>query len=85
MILPDAEPITTGPFARLRHPNYLAVVIEIAALPMVHSAWLTALIFSAANAAVLIRRIRVEEDALRGSSPYDDLLGDRPRLFPGRR
>lgn len=85
LIVPGAEPVTGGPFTRLRHPNYLAVMIEIAALPLVHTAWLTAVVFSAANAALLAHRIRVEEDALRTSSRYVDLLGDRPRLVPRRR
>jgi methyltransferase len=85
MILPETEPVSTGPFRRMRHPNYLAVVIEFGALPMVHTAWLTAVLFGLANAAVLARRIRIEEAGLRGSSSYDELLGDRPPLVPGPR
>jgi methyltransferase len=61
---PGAPLIEAGPFRYLRHPNYLAVVTEIAALPMVHGAWLTALVFSALNAALLRVRIRVEENVL---------------------
>ncbi len=57
--------ITAGPFRFLDHPNYLAVVLEIAALPLVHTAWLTALIYSILNASLLRTRIRVEETALR--------------------
>ena len=37
----------------LRHPNYVAVVVEGAALPLVHTAWLTALVFTVLNAALL--------------------------------
>jgi methyltransferase len=48
----------------MRHPNYVAVVLEMAALPLVHTAWLTALVFSAANAILLRERIQVESRAL---------------------
>jgi methyltransferase len=51
----------------MRHPNYLAVVVEGFALPLVHSAWLTAAVFSACNLALLRVRVRVEERALTGS------------------
>ncbi len=62
--LPGAPLVTGGPYRYLRHPNYLAVVVEFAALPLVHTAWLTAAIFSLANLVVLRRRIAVEEAAL---------------------
>jgi methyltransferase len=62
--LPGAPRITRGPYRFLRHPNYLAVVAEMAALPLLHGAWLTAAAFSAANALVLGVRIRHEESAL---------------------
>lgn len=63
--VPGDPLVTTGPFRWLRHPNYAGVVTEIAALPLVHSAWLTAAAFTAANAAVLARRVRVEESLLQ--------------------
>ena len=64
LVIPGEELVTTGPYRWLRHPNYLAVVLEIAAIPMVHFAWLTATIFSFANLALLSERIGVEERAL---------------------
>lgn len=64
MILPDSPPVEAGPFRLLRHPNYLAVLVEFIALPLVHTAWLTAGIFSVLNALVLRTRIRVEDAAL---------------------
>ncbi len=64
LVRPGVPLVTGGPYRWLRHPNYLAVVIEIAALPLVHAAWLTAVVFSAANAAVLAVRVRAENRAL---------------------
>ena len=43
VLVPGDPPVTTGPFRWLRHPNYLAVIVEVAALPLVHTAWITAL------------------------------------------
>jgi methyltransferase len=62
--LPGVAPLTDGPYRLMRHPNYLAVVVEMAALPLVHSAWITALLFSVANLLLLRERVRVEERAL---------------------
>lgn len=68
IVVPGLEPISAGPYRYLRHPNYLAVVVEIVALPLVHSAWISAFAFSLINAAILSARIPVEDAALaRGS------------------
>ena len=64
IVVPDLPLVTSGPYRWLRHPNYVAVVVEVAALPLVHTAWVTALAFTLANAAVLSVRIPVEERAL---------------------
>ncbi len=58
--------ITSGPYRFLRHPNYLAVALEVPAIPLVHTAWLTAAVFGLANLALLAVRIRVEDRALEG-------------------
>jgi methyltransferase len=63
--LPGEPRIRTGPYRLMRHPNYLAVVLELIALPLIHSAWLTAIVFGAWNAVVLRLRIRTEDEALR--------------------
>ena len=74
---PGRPVVSRGPYRLLRHPNYLAVVVEIFALPLVHSAWATALVFSAANLVLLARRIRVEEKALTEHSRFDEEFGVR--------
>ncbi len=58
--------VTGGPYRLLRHPNYVAVVTEGVALPLVHTAWVTALVFTVLNAALLRVRIRTEDAALAG-------------------
>ena len=80
--LPGAPAIDHGVFRVVRHPNYLGVVLEIAALPLVHGAWLTALVWSTANAVLLTFRIRAEEAALQTDNDYQADLGDRPRFVP---
>jgi methyltransferase len=83
LALPGAAPITRGPYRLLRHPNYLAVVVEMAALPIACGAPWTALAATLGNAALLAGRIAIEERAL--GRPYARALGDRPRLLPWRR
>ena len=64
IIVPDLPRITGGPYRFLRHPNYVVVVAEGLILPLIHSAWITALSFTLLNAWLLTVRIRCEEDAL---------------------
>jgi methyltransferase len=83
IFVPGEPPVTSGPYRFVRHPNYVAVIAEMALLPLIHGAWLTALVFSAGNAALLYVRIRAEERAL--GSTYADTFAHRPRFIPGRR
>lgn len=82
VVVPGEAPVEGGPYRFLRHPNYLAVILEVAALPLVHTAWITSVLFSIGNALVLRTRIRVEEDALAAHSSYEESLGGRPRFLP---
>lgn len=72
IIVPGLPLVRRGPYRRLRHPNYVAVMAEGIALPLVHTCWLTAVLFTAANLAVLRTRIRVENTALRQVADYGD-------------
>jgi methyltransferase len=64
IVVPDLPLVEVGPYRLIRHPNYVAVVVEGFALPLVHACWLTALVFTVANAFVLAVRLRVENAAL---------------------
>jgi len=68
IVVPGMPLVTSGPYRWFQHPNYIAVTVEVAALPLVHTAWVTALVFSAANAALLAVRIPVETRALAASA-----------------
>ncbi len=67
--VPGERRVRTGLYRWVRHPNYLGVAIEIAAVPLIHGAWATAGTFSAFNAALLVARIRAEERALAAADP----------------
>ncbi|MEO3761603.1 isoprenylcysteine carboxyl methyltransferase family protein [Mycobacterium sp. B14F4] len=66
VVIPDAARVTRGPYRFVAHPNYVAVVVEGLTLPLVHTAWLTAAVFTVLNAVLLRTRIRVENAALSG-------------------
>jgi methyltransferase len=65
MVLPGAQPVSTGPYRYLRHPIYVAVVAELISLPLIFSAYVTAITIALLNAILLRIRIRAEEKALR--------------------
>ena len=69
VVVPGLPPVTTGPYRYLRHPNYLAVVVEGLALPLLGSAWITAVAFTVLNAGLLAVRIPQEEAALATLAP----------------
>ena len=64
IVFPGLAPVSRGPYRFMRHPNYLAVIVEIACVPLIHRCWLTAAVFSIGNAALLRVRIRTEEAAM---------------------
>jgi len=81
--VPDGlEPVVDGPYRYIRHPNYVAVILEFAALPMIANASVSAVVLSAINAAVLFDRIRDEERLLESSSAYRRAFAGRARFIP---
>jgi methyltransferase len=79
VVVPGLSLVDRGPYRWLRHPNYVAVVAEGVALPLVHDAWLTAVVFTALNAVLLSVRIRCENRllAVATPAPVGRLAGDR--------
>lgn len=80
VVVPGLPLVARGPYRWLSHPNYVAVVAEGIALPLVGSAWITALTFTVLNAALLRTRIRTENAALGGaaaSGRVDPAVDDR--------
>ena len=75
--------VTNGPFRFVRHPNYTGVILEMISLPLIHTAWITALATSAAYSITLSMRIRAEENVLMANPEYRAAMGHKPRFFPG--
>ena len=68
LVIPETMPINRGPYKYMKHPNYIAVITEIAVIPLIFSCYLTAVVFSILNILVLRRRIKIEEKALSGAT-----------------
>jgi len=79
----DLVPVQSGPYRYVRHPNYVAVVLEFMALPLIAGAWRSALLLSSLNAFVLFDRIREEERLLERSDDYRQAFAGRARFVPG--
>lgn len=75
--------VTRGPFRWIRHPNYLAVFLELLAVPLIHTAWLTAAAGSLAHVSILRSRIAAEECMLLAHPAYREAMGAKPRFIPG--
>ncbi len=74
--------VESGVYRYLRHPNWLGVILEIAFLPLIHSAYLTAIAFSLANAWLMSKRIQTEEQALSKKTNYAAAFANKPRFIP---
>ncbi len=82
VVTPGDTPSTCGPYRYFRHPNYLAVALEVPALALVHGAWLSALGLGLANLPLLAWRVRTEEAMLCRLTPYREAMNERAE--PGR-
>ena len=74
--------VTSGPYRWVRHPNYVGVVAELISLPMIHTAWITAVAGTAAYLEILRRRIPMEEGVLFADAAYRAVMGPKPRFLP---
>jgi len=80
--------VTSGPYRWIRHPNYVGVMAEVISLPLIHTAWITALAGTAACLEILRRRVRTEDGVLMANPAYRLAMGEKPSFFPrvfGRR
>src|SRR5580693_303820 len=75
--------VTSGPFRYVRHPNYAAVFAEMLALPLMHTAWITAVAGAMAHIAVLSMRLSTEERVLLANPEYQATMASKPRFIPG--
>jgi methyltransferase len=75
--------VTSGPFRYVRHPNYAAVFAEMLALPLIHTAWITALAGTIAHVGVLAQRLSTEERVLFANPDYRAAMTGKPRFLPG--
>ena len=64
LVVPGTTLVRRGPYRYFPHPNYVVVAVEVASFPLIFGAWITALVFSTLNAALLFLRIREENRAL---------------------
>jgi methyltransferase len=80
MTVPGKAPVKKGIYRHIRHPNYLGVELEILAAPLVHSAYITSVVFGAANLLLLRDRIHREEQALQEENGYLDVFKGRGKV-----
>lgn len=64
LVVPGLNLVKKGPYKYLKHPNYIAVITEIAVIPLIFSCYITSVVFTVLNAITLRRRINIEEKAL---------------------
>jgi methyltransferase len=74
--------VATGPYRWVRHPNYVAVYIELISLPLIYTAWITTLGAAIGNAWVLHQRLAVEDRVLLADPAYRAAMGAKPRFLP---
>jgi methyltransferase len=77
------RPSARGPYRWVRHPNYLALVLEFWALPMLGGAWGSAVLLSGLHGLAIARRVRAEERCLEAEEAYRELFAGKARFLPG--
>jgi methyltransferase len=79
----DLGVVTGGPFRFVRHPNYAAVFVEMFSLPLIHTAWITALVGCIGYALAISQRLVLEESVLFANPAYRTAMAGKPRFLPG--
>lgn len=79
----DLLPVTSGPYRLVRHPNYLAISLELLSAGLIYSAYLSTIVVGVLNLYSIIKRIRMEEEVLFQVPAYRSALANKARLVPG--
>jgi methyltransferase len=79
----DLQPVTSGPYRLLRHPNYLAVSVELLAAGLMYSAFLSTAVVGVLNLCATVKRIHAEEEVLFRVPAYRAAMAHKARLIPG--
>ena len=74
--------VDRGPYRFIRHPNYTAVFVEMLALPLIHTAWITAAVSAPAHWLILRARVKTEDRILMANPVYRTKMGPKPRFIP---
>lgn len=82
LILPNSKAVNSGPYRLIKHPNYLAVLLEIASTTLLGKSLLTFLIITGTFSVLLFWRIRVEEQALQEHTDYSLAMRSKSRFVP---
>lgn len=82
LIVPGSQAVTKGPYRWIRHPNYIAVVTESLALPLMGKAYVTAMSVALVFSCLLFLRIRAEEQALMQYTDYSKTMATKRRFIP---
>jgi methyltransferase len=80
IVIPGLPLVDGGPYRWLRHPNYVAVVLEGVALPLVHTGWITAVVFTVVNAGLL--RVRISAESAAMAQALTETLQPSPSPIP---
>lgn len=80
--VPNTPALKTGIYQYIRHPNWCAMITELAVVPLFHTAYLTSIVFTLINAWLLTQRIPAEEQALTEDTNYQAVFADTPRFIP---
>jgi methyltransferase len=81
LVVPGSHAVTTGPYRYIRHPNYVAVLLEIAATALAGKSYVTFLVVFTSFLVVLHYRIQTEERALEHHTDYQERMMMKRRFL----